>query len=221
MKNPKNLGIFDTLLQLPLLRGASKMRLSEIVGRFKLHFLKFTPGETVVVPGQECTSMMFLLNGSVRLTAQSADGELRVSQTLQAPQVISPDHLFGLMTQYPARVTAVDTVGIMEISKEEYRRMLAMDHVFLFNYLNAVCSLSQRSASGLLSIAAGSQTERLAYWLTTLTQPGATDIELTSDSRDLHQVLGMTAAALRTAAEHLGVALPDARTLRAPSRPTL
>lgn len=199
-------GIFDSLLQLPLIKGVSRVRLQEIAGRMKLHFVKVRKGGEIAAPGQQCVDLKFLLSGSVRLILTDGDGDFEVAQTLSAPQVIAPDSLFGLNTTYPCRVEALTDTGIMEISKEDYRRMLAMDPVFLFNYLNTTCSSSQRSQRGLLSIVAGSAAERLAYWVITLTQPGSTDISLSSSSRDLHTLLGISASAMRSATDKMAAA---------------
>lgn len=218
--NP-NGGIFATMSRLPLLKGATQARLNEIVGRLKLHFFKAAAGEEITAAGSPCHSLLFVLSGSVRLRTER--GAFTVEQTLGAPHVIAPDNLFGLSTSYPCSVTALDHVGLMEISKEDYRRMLALDPVFLFNYLNTICADSQRAQSGLLSIAGGTATERLAYWVTTLTQAEATDIVISSTGRELHQMLGVGAAALRAAAEKLApeVTLEDGHTLRVSSRAPL
>lgn len=207
-------------MQLPLLRGASQSKLSEVVGRMKLHFFKAEEGATVVEHGQPCTSLMFVISGSVRLFMRSGDGSFTVAQTLDAPQLLAPDCLFGYDTVYPCRVTALTPASFMEISKEDFRRMLAMDSVFLFNYLNAICTGSQRGRHGLMSIAGGSASERLAYWVTTLTQPGARDIVITSAAREIHNVLGISASGMRNAVERLAphAVMPDAHTLQLTSR---
>lgn len=216
----QNSSIYSTLLQLPLIKGASLARLTEVAGRLKLHFFKAAEGDVVVKPGQACKSLIFVLSGSVRLSMAGGDGAFAIAQTLEAPQVIAPDCLFGLDTTYPCRVEALGPTGLMEISKEDFRRMLALDPVFLFNYLNAVCTGSQRGRYGLMSIAGGSALERLAYWVTTLTQPGAKDIVVTSAERELHTVLGISATGMRAAVEKLAprASTPDAHTLRVDSR---
>lgn len=212
--------IYTALQSLPLLKGASRAKLSEVVGRMKLHFFKASEGEVVVESGSPCSSLLFVLSGRVRLSMSGGDGVFSIGQTLEAPQLISPDCLFGYETSFPCRVTAISKVSFMEINKEDFRRMLALDSVFLFNYLNAVCTGAQRGRRGLMSIAGGSATERLAYWVTTLTQPGATDIVINSSEREIHNVLGISAAGMRAAVERLAprVVIPDAHTLQISSR---
>jgi len=213
-------GIFSTLMQLPLLSGASQAKISEVAGRMKLHFFKAAEHETVIYPGQPCTSLIFVISGSVRLTITDPGGSFEISQTLEAPQLISPDCLFGFDTAFPCRVAALTPASFMEINKEDFRRMLAMDPVFLFNYLNTICTGSQRGRSGLMAIAGGSATERLAYWVTTLTQPGATDIVISSARRGIHTVIGIPAADMSAAVRELAprAMLPDSQTLTITSR---
>lgn len=217
--------IYRTILDLPLIKGASGARLTEIAGKYKLHFLKFQPGQTIVNAGTPCDELKFVLSGAVRLTASDPEGLLTVSQTLSAPQVITPDHLFGRLTQYPATVQAVETTGIMEISKEEYRRMLSADTVFLFNYLNSVCTTSQRGPRWLTALTSGNPTRRIAYWISSLTQQGSTDIEIRAEQSDLHTIFGIPATAWRSATANLVAAgiITDLtqHSLRVPTRAPL
>lgn len=216
----KNSGIFATLMQLPLLKGASQAKISEVVGRMKLNFFKAAEHETVIQPGQPCTALVFVISGSVRLTMSDPGGDFKIAQTLEAPQLILPDCLFGFDTAFPCRVATLTPASFMEINKEDFRRMLAMDPVFLFNYVNTICTGSQRGRNGLMSIAGGSATERLAYWVTTLTQPGATDIVISSDRREIHAVLGLSAADMAEAVRKLAprVMTPAPQTLTISSR---
>lgn len=195
--------IYQTILDLPLIKGVSVARLTEIAGRYKLNFVKYAPGDVLITAGDSCECLKFILSGSVRMTISDSESLLVVEQTLTAPQVIAPDYLFGRLTEYPCTVVAEGSVGIMEISKEEYRKMLASDSVFLFNYLNAICSRSQRGVRGLIALLSGSTTERIAYWVNTLTQLGSTGIRVSSSRSDLNSLLGIPAASWRAAMEKL------------------
>lgn len=196
-------GIFTTLRELPLMKGVSSSTLEQVVGCIPFHFLKYSEGQFITEAGDECTHLKFLISGSVRMEVAAADGQFRVLQSLRAPQVISPDYLFGRSTRYPATTTALDTVGIMQVAKEDYRSMLTMDPIFLFNYLNVISTGSQRSLHGVLSAASGSLETRLAFWIVSLTQPGSFDIELSCGRRALYSVLGVSRSRLATTLESL------------------
>ncbi len=114
--------MFEKLMELPLFRGASRQRLSQLVGDIKFHFLKYPQGETIIRAGDPCRHIAFVISGSVRATIVNADGRFSIGQTLSSPAVIMPDFLFGKHTVYPCTVEAIDTVGILKIANRRHRR---------------------------------------------------------------------------------------------------
>lgn len=183
--------MYEILLELPLFKGASVARISEIVGKAKFHFLKYLPGERIIEAREECTHLKFIISGSVRVIASNTDGRFKVSQTLSAPDVICADFLFGRETRYPVDVHAVDTVAIVQVNKQDFLDILNLDRIFLFNYLNLVSVNAQKAVDGVLAVAAGALEERIAFWIIALTQPGGTDIRLQCRQRDLYSLFGV------------------------------
>lgn len=195
--------MFDTLMGLPLFRGVTRERMAETVGMAKFHFLKYLPGTEFVAAGDPCTHLKFMLTGSARVSIASADGRFRVSQTLSAPNVISPDFLFGRATDYPCSAVAIEPVNILQVSKADYLKILNSDSVFMFNYLNHLASNAQKAVDGVLAITMGSIEERIALWIICLTQPGASDIVLSCRQRDLYAVFGVQRSSFVAALENM------------------
>lgn len=183
--------IYDTLMDLPLFRGVSRDRIQQIVGTTRLHFLKYLAGENIAMPAQACTHIKFIISGHVRSAISNVGNRFTVSQTLTAPDVIAPEFLFGRSTHYPCTATAIDTVGILQIDKNDYLKILVSDHVFLYNFLNILSMNAQKGIDGILSFTSGTIDERLAYWIIALTQSSGTDITLTCRQRDLNQLFGV------------------------------
>ena len=176
--------MYENLMTLPLFKGVSYSRLSEIVGNTRLAFLKYLPGEHMLSAGEPCTHIKFVISGHVRLTICNESDRVKVSQTLSSPAVISPDFLFGRNTLYPASATAIDTVSIMQIEKKDFIPLLQSDDVFLFNYLNILSSNAQKAVDGVLAITSGSLEERIAFWIIALTQIDSDDKVLSAKQRD-------------------------------------
>lgn len=183
--------MYEILMGLPLFKGVSRDRISEIVGMAKFHFLKYLPGETLVTAGDKCTHIKFLISGKARLSVANTDKRFIVSQTLEAPDVIAPDFLFGMAPYYPCDGVAVDTTGILQISKADYMKILGTDQIFLFNFLNTLSMNAQKGTEGILAIATGTLEDRIAFWIISLTQRGGTDIALTCRQRDLYSLFGV------------------------------
>lgn len=183
--------IYDILLELPIFKGVGYSRLSEVVGKTKFHFLKYLNKERIIEAGEECTHMKFVINGSVRVSASTNDGRFTVSQTLNAPDVIAPDFLFGRATHYPVSVEANEMAALVQVSKQDFVEILHSDSIFLYNYLNILSMNAQKSVEGVLAIAAGSLEERIAFWIIALTQQSSYDIILSGRQRDLYTLFGV------------------------------
>lgn len=183
--------LYEFLLSLPLFSGISKEKILQVVGNTKLHFLKYTPGETILRAGDPCTHIKFVISGSVRQSIANADGRFTVSQTLPAPAVIAPEFIFGRVTRYPCTVVAREGAGLLQIAKADYLHLLHSDSIFLFNYLNLLSMNAQKTVDGILAVATGSLEERIAFWIVALTQRGGTEITMSCRQRDLYALFGV------------------------------
>ncbi len=195
--------MYEILMSLPLLRGASHDKISEIAEKAKFHFLKYLPGEQIIRAGEPCTHIKFVISGAVRAVVANTDGRFRVAMTLSAPEVIAPDFLFGRHTIYPADVTATEAASILQISKNDYLRILNTDQVFLFNFLNGLSTNAQKAVDGVLALTNGSLEERIAFWVISLTQPRSTDIVLQCRQRDLYALFGVQRVTFTAAMESM------------------
>lgn len=183
--------MYEILMGLPLFNGVSYNRISEVVGSTKFHFLKYLDGEQIVQAGEPCTHIKFIISGSARVTIENSDGRFKVSQTLSKPDVISPEFLFGRATHYPCTATAIEPTGILQISKQDYVKILNSDPIFLFNFLNLLSMNAQKAIDGVLALTTGSLEERIAFWIVALTQRGGKDIVLSCRQRDLYALFGV------------------------------
>lgn len=216
--------MFERLQELPLFSGASKQRLAEIVGNVKFHFLKYPEGETIVRAGDDCDHLTFVLSGSVRTTIVNANGRFSVSSTLCAPAVVSPDFLFGRFTDFPCTVEAIEPTAVLKVAKADFITILKSDNVFLFNYLNTLSANAQKALEGILSLTTGEIDERIAFWISALTQPGATDIVLSCRKRDLCSLFGVQRSSFENglaAMKEKGLLDYNARELFIADRPSL
>lgn len=195
--------MYEKLMGLPLFKGVTRDRIDRTVGSCRFHFLKYPPETTIFSAGDPCTGIAFVLSGAVRIRIAGADGRFTVTQTIEGYDVISPDFLFGRRTCYPGDVISVDTVSILQISKNDYIRILNSDPVFLFNYLNLLSMNSQKAVEGVLAVSAGDMAERIAYWVSALTQPRSRDIVLECQRCDLSSLFGVPRSILHTTLEDM------------------
>ncbi|MDE5608068.1 MAG: Crp/Fnr family transcriptional regulator [Muribaculaceae bacterium] len=183
--------MYEILMGLPLFNGVSRERMIEIVGNTKFHFLKYLEGETIVSEGTPCTHIKFIISGSARLSITNVTGRFTVSQTLEAPDVIAPEFLFGMSNTYPCTAIASSPTGILQIDKNDYLHILNSDRIFLYNFLNTLSIKAQKGTEGILALTTGALDQRLAYWIIALTQRSGKDITMTCKTRDLYSLFGV------------------------------
>ena len=195
--------MYETLLGLPLFAGVSRQKISEIVGKNKFHFLKYTDGETIVTAGEPCTHIKSIITGKARLSIANATNRFKISQTLEAPDVICPEFFFGKTTHYPCEAKADGDVGIMQIDKTDYLRIINADPVFLFNYLNLLSMNAQLSVEGVLALTSGNLEQRIIYWIIALTQNNGKNIVLDCRHKDMYTVFGVPRQSLIAALNNM------------------
>lgn len=198
-----NNSMFERLMTLPLFKGITRERIAQTVGTTPMNFQKYPAGERLITAGDQCTGLVFVISGSVRSTIASVDGRFAVSQTIDAPRVVSADFLFGMFTDYPCTVDTLTDTTILKIEKADYLRILQSDPIFMINYLNLLSMNAQKSVHGVLAVVSGNLEERLAYWICALSQPGTRDIVLTCRHRDLYSLFGMTRSAFFAALDNM------------------
>lgn len=182
--------IFDKLLHLPLFQGVSQERLEEIVAKIPFHFLKFKKGEKIISSGDSCTHVRFVISGKVKMEYESKPLKFKISHELSAPEVISPDYLFGLDTSYPFNVTALESCGILQVAKQDYITILRSDNVFLYNILNYLSRNSQSVKTQLLNVEHATVVERIALLVSVFTTQRSQQINLNFKQKDLCRLLG-------------------------------
>lgn len=183
--------IFSTLIELPLFRGVTREKMFEVVGKAKSHFLKYKQGTEFISPGEPCNHLKFLLHGMVRITFSNRDGSFSVSQTLANPDVIAPEYLFGMATDFPCNVVALTPTSVLQISKPDYLSILNTDSVFMLNYLNLLAMNSQKNVDGIMSLSDGRIEKRVAFWIIALSKPSSRDIVLEAGKRDFSAIFGV------------------------------
>ena len=177
--------MYDVLLQLPLFQGVSRAKISELIEKTKFHFLKYPDGEKIVTSGEECNHLKFLRSEMV-----NKSGKIRVSEVLCAPNVLSPNHLFGRNTNYPSDLYAVEETGIMQIDKQTFIRIMQDESIILINLLNIISRRSQKSVETFLALSSGNVKERLAFWVLCFTQRKSIDGRVICKQIDLYTFFG-------------------------------
>lgn len=186
--------IIDQLATLPLFRGITREKMTEIAGMARFNFRKYANNETIAQQGDERTGLLFLLSGCVLLETVDTDKIISITQKLQAPNMVYPEFLFGLNNKYPCSITSVGQTTTVSVSKADFMEIMRRETVFMLNTLNTLSTRAQLPLASTLACAQANATKRLAFWLQNVTHPLAEDIVVSVANTDaLPTAIGISA----------------------------
>ena len=138
------LHLYDKLLQFTLFQGMSHADLMEVVTHTKIGFHKLPKGKRLIMAGEPCTNLTFLINGSLQAEHVADNRAYRVVEQLSAPYLPEPERLFGIQQQYANTYTTLTDVNFITIDKQEILLILETQLVFRLNLLNLMATETQR-----------------------------------------------------------------------------
>jgi CRP-like cAMP-binding protein len=141
--------MFNTLLKLPLFQGLSQEDFTRILGRVKLHFIKYKAGELIVESNTPCTELVFLLKGKVEAQTTPESQRFTYIETIKEPCLIEPEALFGMNPHFKASYIAKTETSVMTVDKIFVLKELLEYEVFRLNYVNNVSNRAQSVYSRL------------------------------------------------------------------------
>lgn len=184
--------MYDTLLQLPLFQGLCKDDFTSIIEKVKFHFHQFNAGETILTQGEQCNSLVFLLNGEISSHINNPHQNYRLSEGFQGPFIIEPYSLFGMNPTYKATYKAETDCKLLTIDKSFVLSDLNNYEIFRINYLNLLSNRCQQMAHRLQCCHAGSlQDKFIEFFLHRCYKPeGKKYLHITME--DLANLIGET-----------------------------
>lgn len=160
--------MYDTLLQLPLFQGMSKIDLTRILEKVQFHFLKFADKEVICRQGDRCDKLVFLLSGNLVSETVAPCGLFTMEETLPHPSMVELYSLFGADATFKATYSANGEVAMLMIDKNYLFKLLDFNMVFRINFYNLVCNRVQKQHEKLWSIAPAGLEGRLIHLVRSL-----------------------------------------------------
>ena len=107
------LKIYDQLLQFPLFQGMSHDDLEIVAGHIRFGFMKVSAGKRIVMAGDPCNQLYFVIGGMVKVEHFADDGRFSVLEHMSAPYVIQQEAIFGYYQRYTRNVSAQTDVSLL------------------------------------------------------------------------------------------------------------
>ncbi len=128
----------EKLMMLPIFKGIAEDALLQFLEKTHLNFKNYESGEVLISEGDECESLICILNGEVEESFHLSNDNITLTATYGIGRIIGLDRLFGMDTRYSHSVRAVSTCGIMEFSKAQFMQMVQNNQMCMLNFLNSL-----------------------------------------------------------------------------------
>ncbi len=170
--------MYETIMDLPLFKGVGADHVSAFLEKTSIHFLKFSPGDSIVRKGEAVKSLKFILSGTIRVFTDVLNGQVSVSSLFSGHEALGVTRLFGLHPFYDISVEAVDSVSIMEFGKDKYFGLLQSDPIYMMNFANLLSLNVQRNIETFPSFVRLDISRLFAEWLLLFTSRKSEDIRI-------------------------------------------
>ena len=130
--------IYERLLLLPLFQGMNNTDLTQLAGSTKFGFQRYEAGKTIASEGDVCDHLCFLMGGTLRVVAEADDHGYSLTETMQAPDILQPERIFGLVQRFTRTFSAQTACNCMTLQKDEVVRLADEYDVFRINLLNVI-----------------------------------------------------------------------------------
>lgn len=178
--------MYKKLLQLPLFQGLSQKELTEIIEKVVFQFGSKSADALLAEQGQDCNSILYILNGKISKKTISQDQTYVLEQTLKAPILIEPQSLFGKDTEYQSSYTSRTKIDIITIDKRFILAELMTYPIFELNYINILSSITQNQYKLLWNHKTCNElVDRFKYFIRRRTEANCSEITLHITMEDL------------------------------------
>lgn len=140
---------YELLASLPLFLGIDASTLTDIHEAVGPAVQTMRRGSTIIRTGDDCRSLLFLLEGRLDVATTFCSGKLSLSESLRATAVVEPQCLFGLHTTYTRTYTAAETGSYIRLPKSLIVQQMMKNEVFRFNFTNMLSSGLQDASQRL------------------------------------------------------------------------
>lgn len=139
------LTMFERLLQLPLFQGLTTKEISEVMAHVRLDFVNYHAGDEIVIQGDACRSLIFVLNGEVEAEYRDEYGRFALTERLGNIKVIEPYNLFGMHQKFSRSYTFITDGVTLSVTKSVMLKQLIVNDIIKINILSLICNKYQQT----------------------------------------------------------------------------
>lgn len=134
---------FSMLSGSPLFKGLSSSEVERVLSSVPYRVKKFQAGAMISQSGEQVTSLMVVLSGTVKGEMVDYAGRVIKIEDIPAPGALASAFIFGNRNRFPVNVIAVSDGEMFLIDKPDFLRLMMRNDVLLVNFLDLISNRSQ------------------------------------------------------------------------------
>ena len=156
----------------------------------------FVKGSVLASRDETYTSLMVVLEGSVKGEMVDHSGRVVKIEDIAAPRPIAPAFLFGQNNKLPVDVVANDVVKVAIIPRASMIGIMQANSQVLTNYLDMMSNRATFLSNKLYFLSFRSIKEKLAHYLLDLSKGNLRTFSLPMGQQELADYFGVTRSSL-------------------------
>ncbi|MEL7586723.1 MAG: Crp/Fnr family transcriptional regulator [Prolixibacteraceae bacterium] len=195
---------FEILSKSPVFTGLNPVQLAGLFKDLPCQVRRLDKNALVVSAGEECSSLIIVLSGSVKGEMTDYTGKTIKIEDIPAPRPLAAAFLFGKNNYFPVTVITNTPVELLHIPKIEFLKLLQKDRHILTNYLNSISSRTQFLSQRIRFLSFRTIRQKIAHYILDLAGNKLSSVELPLSQEDLAEFFGVTRPALARSLGELG-----------------
>ena len=134
---------YSILRDSPLFSRLSSDEINEVLATVPHRLRKFKSGSMIAQSGEQVSSLMLVLSGSVKGEMVDIAGRVIKIEEIPATGALASAFIFGNRNRFPVNVIAVSATELLIIEKPYILRLLKKNDRILENFLDMISNRSQ------------------------------------------------------------------------------
>ncbi len=156
---------YSLVTRLPLMQGINGQELAAMEDYVQLRMEPAEENETLASQGDDCDSLILLVDGTLKYTATNDKLGMLVSGAVDAPYVVEPYNLYGLLRKYRHSYVCGKECISIRLSRKDVSVLLTRCEIFRINFMNAVCASYQKCLRRMGSVKFASPEAKIRFLL--------------------------------------------------------
>jgi CRP-like cAMP-binding protein len=191
--------MFQRLTNSPVFKGLEPIAIENLLKNAHYQIKNVHAEQIIAQRDQECSSLIIIINGSVRGEMLDFSGKVLKVEDIHAPRPIAAAFLFGQSNRYPVDVISNEDTTLLIIPKDSVLKLFQQSDVFLKNYLNSISNRAQFLSQRIWFLSFKTIKEKLAQYILNLSKTDNKMVLLPLTQKELAEYFGVTRPSLARA----------------------